>query len=52
MRKRIPLEKVKFNNKTVVLHIPKEFRELSIKNELVAIYYETSWPDQRKLEHF
>jgi hypothetical protein len=52
MRKRIPLEKVKFNNKTVVLHIPKEFRELSIKNELVAIYYETSQPDQRKLEHF
>jgi len=49
MRKKIPVEKIKYNNKAVFLHIPKEFRELSLKGELVSIYYDTSLPQQRRL---
>lgn len=52
MKKGIPVEKVKLNNKTVVLHVSKEFMELNLKSELVAIYYDTAQPNQRKLGHF
>ncbi|MDD4877493.1 MAG: hypothetical protein PHO02_00470 [Candidatus Nanoarchaeia archaeon] len=52
MKKGIPVEKVKLNNKTVVLHVSKEFMELNLKNELVAIYYDTAQPNQKKLGHF
>ncbi|MDI6737782.1 MAG: hypothetical protein QME12_04680 [Nanoarchaeota archaeon] len=52
MKSGIPVEKVKLNNKMVVLHIPKEFKELSMKAELVSIYYDTAQPTQRKLGHF
>lgn len=48
-RKNIPLDKVKFNNKTVFLSIPKELKELGIKTMLISMYYETSMPQQRKL---
>lgn len=48
----IPVEKVKLNNKMVVLHIPREFKELSLKNELVSIYYDTAQPTQKRLGHF
>ena len=52
MKKGIPVEKVKLNNKTVVLHVSKEFLELNLRNELVAIYYDTAQPNQKKLGHF
>jgi len=52
MRKRIPLEKVKYNNKTVFLQIPKEFMDLSLKKELISMYYETAMPNQKRLGSF
>lgn len=49
MKKKIPVEKIKYNNKAVYLHIPKEFKELSLKSELISLYYDTSLPQQRRL---
>lgn len=52
MHKKIPLEKVKYNNKTVFLQIPKEFIDLSLKKELISMYYETAMPNQKRLGSF
>ncbi len=39
IRKGVPVEKKKFNNKLVLLSVPKEFRELNLKKQLMANYY-------------
>lgn len=52
MRKKIPLEKVKYNNKTVFLQIPREFMDLSLKKDLISMYYETTMPNQKRLGSF
>lgn len=41
IRKGVPVEKKKFNNKLVLLFVPKEFRELNLKKQLMANYYRT-----------
>ncbi len=52
MRKKIPIDKVKYNNKTVFLQIPREFMDLSLKKELISMYYETVMPNQKRLGSF
>jgi len=49
IRKGIPLLKLKHNNKQIFLSIPYEFRSLNLKNELMALYYRPSLPEQKTL---
>jgi hypothetical protein len=48
IRKQLPLEKRKINNRMVVLTIPQNFRELNLKERLTNLYYHKD-PPQTKL---
>lgn len=48
IKKGIPLVKLRYNNKVVYMSIPKEFRALNLKRELMALYYKAD-PTQKTL---
>ncbi len=48
IKKGLPLEKRKINNRTITLHIKTEFRELKLKEMLTSMYYFND-PNQKKL---
>jgi DNA-directed RNA polymerase sigma subunit (sigma70/sigma32) len=48
IRKNIPLDKVKINNRTITLRIKADFRELNLKERLTNIYYHLD-PNQKRL---
>ena len=48
IKKGLPLEKRKINNRTITLHIKKEFRELNLKEKLTSMYYFND-PNQKRL---
>ncbi len=48
IKKKAPLNKQKYNNKTIYLSILKEFRELNLKQLLIDTYYRND-PAQKRL---
>lgn len=48
IKKKVPLKKVKINNKKVIIIIKREFKELNLKNKLISLYYQTD-PYQTRL---
>ncbi len=48
IRKELPLEKQKINNRLIVLTIPQNFRELNLKERLTNLFYHKD-PSQTKL---
>ncbi len=48
LKKKVPLTKAKMNNRTAVLTIPKEFRELNLKQKLLSLFNKTD-PEQTRL---
>ena len=48
LKKQAPIQKIKLNNKKVILRINPDFRQLNLKNKLVSLFYEID-PYQTRL---
>jgi len=48
IKKGLPIVKAKYNNKIIILSIPREIRGLNLKKKLIQIFYNQD-PNQRKL---
>ncbi|MDP3919131.1 MAG: hypothetical protein Q8Q35_04500 [Nanoarchaeota archaeon] len=48
IKKGLPIVKVKYNNKIIILSIPNEIRGLNMKNQIVKLFYKMD-PNQTKL---